>query len=104
MARRKKDAPLSLDNTPNAHLADEYGKLNTMAKDLDKRMKLLREEILSRKIDVLPGDEYTITVARSKRATIDKEKVVSEVGQAWWDARTKVSEVETITARKKEAA
>jgi hypothetical protein len=90
----------ALDNYSPADLADEFGSLNEMAKDLDKRMKQLREEILARKLTVIPGHEYTITVARLSRATIDKDRVVGEMGQEWWDLRTKASAYDQVTSRK----
>jgi hypothetical protein len=96
----------TLDNYGIAELADEFGSLNEMAKDLEKRMKQLREEILARQVPVLLGHDYTITVARMKRSGIDKDKVVQEYGQEWWDLRTKLSEYDQVTSRKrdKEAA
>jgi hypothetical protein len=96
----------ALDNYGSADLADEFGSLNEMAKDLEKRMKQLRDEILARKVPVILGHDYTITVAHMKRTGIDKDKVVGEMGQEWWDLRTKLSEYDQITARKrdKEAA
>lgn len=90
----------TLHNQPGPTIADEYGSLSELKKDLEKRMKILREEILAREVDVLPGHEYTITIARAQRATLDKDKVIVELGQEWWNARTKTSDVETITARK----
>lgn len=94
----------TLHNQPGPDIADEYGSLNELAKDVEKRLKILREEILAREVEVLPGYEYTITIARTQRATIDKDKVVTEMGQEWWDARTKSSDVATITSRKQSKA
>lgn len=90
-----------LNNTPDHEIADEFGSLKELEKELEKRMAVLREEILARKVDVLPGHQYTITVARMVRATIDKDKVLAEMGQEWWDTRTKTSNVEQVTARKR---
>jgi hypothetical protein len=91
-----------LDNYSNTDLADEFGSLNEMTKDLEKRMKQLREEILARKVPVILGRDYTITVAHMKRSGIDKDRVLAEYGQEWWDLRTKLSEYDQVTARKRD--
>jgi hypothetical protein len=92
----------SLDNVGTVAVVDEYGSLNEMKKELEKRMETLRKEILRRvPSGDFVGDAYSVTVSHSKRTTLDTEKIKSVMGDLWVAAHSKTSDVSQITSRKR---
>ena len=85
----------------NRHLIDQIGDYDAQIADLQKKKKILRDQIAAKGPGSYEGDQYRATVSYMERETLDMEAVRAKLTPRWIKAHTKVTEVITvrITAR-----
>ena len=80
-------------------LADELGRLATEIAELEGRRKAFREEMIRRGVAEAEGAVFRATITDAVRWTIDAKAVRVEMGEPWWDARSRQSLVTTVAVK-----
>jgi hypothetical protein len=60
-----------MDKTNLAPLADRYGQLKAQVADMEKKLEVLRTEILETHEPIIEGNLFRVTVSEVTRSTID---------------------------------
>ena len=87
----------TLHNISNAALADMIGDMDCRAKALEAQLKVAKDALKARGVDRAEGQRFTVTISASIRQTLDSAAVKAEMGQTWFDDRSRLAEV--ITTR-----
>ena len=77
-------------------LADLIGDLDRKAKDASAELEAAKDAFKTRGLLIASGDRHSVMVQKSIRQTLDTAKVKSEMGQTWFDDRSKLAEVESL--------
>jgi hypothetical protein len=83
-------AIIKLTETPPFHnlaasdLADEHGRLGAEIAELEARRKAIAAELVARGVPHVEGDRFESTVvSEAMVATIDREAIERDMGEAW---------------------
>ena len=95
-------SPSRFHNMPPGILADLIGKMDREAKNAAAELEAAKDAFKSRGLLIAEGDAFAVMVQKSIRQTLDTTAVKAEMGQQWFDDRSKLAEVVTmrITANK----
>lgn len=90
-----------MTNVNLAAIADELGRLNAAADQLESQISALKAQIKASGLDEIEGSNFTVTQSKSIRQTLDTASVKKEMGQSWFDDRSKLAEVVTVRIKAK---
>jgi hypothetical protein len=77
-------------------LADEIGRLDREAKAANAALEAAKDAFKARGLLIAEGDTHSVMVQKSIRQNLDVSKVKAEMGQTWFDDRSKLAEVVTL--------
>ncbi|MFT3673160.1 hypothetical protein [Aestuariivirga sp.] len=77
-------------------LADLIGDLDRKAKDASAELEAAKDAFKARGLLIASGENHSVMVQKSIRQTLDTAKVKAEMGQNWFDDRSKLAEVMTL--------
>ena len=80
-------------------LADQLGTIKAEIAALEAREKTLRDELIHRGGTEIEGTVYRATISDAVRWTLDAKAVRGEMGDAWWNARSRQSLVTTVAVK-----
>jgi hypothetical protein len=86
----------TLRNLPLGEIVDQLGRVKAEAAEIKAREDLLKAELTARDVTEAEGDLFRATVTTASRWTLDAEKVKTEMGVGWYDARCKIGSVTTV--------
>lgn len=97
----KGDEPMttSLDNVSNEQLADDYGKLDTQIKTLQKRADAIKVELKARKIETVEGAAFTVSLSASERVSYDDKAIREILGADTCEPFKRVTITETLRVK-----
>jgi hypothetical protein len=84
------------DNLSDAMLADEIGTLDTEMKAIKARLDAAKAEFKDRNIRKVEGDRFQVARSDSVRWSLDSKAVKAEMGERWYDAHSRMTNVSTI--------
>tara|TARA_Y100000310_G_scaffold181761_2_gene181779 strand:- start:1440 stop:1748 length:309 start_codon:yes stop_codon:yes gene_type:complete len=89
-------------NIHNELLADTLGDLDAKIKALQVEAKLVKTELHDRKVETVAGERFQVTRTETTRVALNQKALKEEFDQAWFDARSTFTTVESlrITVRK----
>ena len=90
-----------MNNVNLSAIADELGRLNAAADQLESKISALKAQIKASGIDEIEGNDFVVTQSKSIRQTLDTASVKKEMGQSWFDDRSKLAEVVTTRIKAK---
>lgn len=97
-------SPTRFDNMSAGMLADLIGDLDCQAKALEAELKAAKDALKARGADKVDGTRFSVTFSASIRQTLDSAAVKAEMGQTWFDDRSKLAEVLTCRVSVNKAA
>ena len=83
-------------NLAPSMLADLIGELDRKAKAANSELETAKDAFKARGLLIAEGDAFSVMVQKSIRQTLDTAKVKAEMGQEWFDDRSKLGEVVTL--------
>jgi hypothetical protein len=83
-------------NLSIGELADQLGHAKAEAAEVKSREDALRAALIARGITEAEGMLFRATVSEAARWTLDTERVKAEMGNAWYEARSKVGVCTTV--------
>ena len=86
-------------NASTMQLADDYGMLDLQIKALTERKDAIKGELLSRNVEKVEGQSFTVTVSASTRTTYDDKAIRAALGDDICKTYERVTE--TVTVRVK---
>ena len=87
------------DNMSNEDLADDYGKLDTQIKALQKRADAIKAELKFRKIETSEGASFTVTLSAAERVTYDDRAIREILGADTCEPFKRVTITETLRVK-----
>lgn len=85
-------------------LADAIGMIDAQIKALEVEKDAARKALLAHALERVEGERFTITFCSSIRQTLDTAAVKAEMGQQWFDDRSKLAEVTAMRVTINKAA
>ena len=83
-------------NLSPAMLADLIGDLARKAKDASNELEAAKTAFKARGLLIAEGRTHSVMVQKTIRQTLETAAVKAEMGQAWFDDRSKLAEVVTL--------
>jgi len=80
-------------NMSEALLADAIGGLDAEIKALEAEKEAARAALKARGLNRADGERFTVAFVSAIRQSLDVAAVKAEMGQAWFDDRSKLAEV-----------
>lgn len=90
---------LDYTSLTDAQLSDEIGRLDIMTKAYQQALEAAKSNFKMRGVAVAEGENFTTTVRIDTRWTLDTKAVKKEMGDAWYEQRSKVSTVATLSVK-----
>jgi hypothetical protein len=81
------------DNLATGDLADMIGGLDGEVKALEARLSMAKAELKRRGIATATGERFSVNRSDAQRWTLDTAKVKAEMGEAWFNQRSKIASV-----------
>lgn len=79
-----------------AQLVDELGQVKAEAADIKSREDAIKEALIAAGVTEAEGDLFRATVTEATRWTVDSDRVKTEMGEAWYQARCKIGKTVTV--------
>jgi hypothetical protein len=83
-------------NLSPSMLADLIGDLDRKAKSASAELDAAKDAFKAAGYLIASGDAFSVQVQKSIRQTLDTSAVKAEMGQTWFDDRSKLGEVVTL--------
>jgi hypothetical protein len=94
------DTPIALvsplSNLSVGEIVDHLGHVKAEAAEVKAREEQLKAELIARGVSEAEGMLFRAVVTEATRWTLDADRIRSEMGEAWCNARSKVSSVTTL--------